>query len=318
MEKSGTKTDRSPHISVITPVYNEEGNLPGLIRETESALEDYDYEIIFVDDGSSDGSFDILMESRERNRRVKIIRFNGNFGQHSAMMAGFQAANGDILVTLDADLQNNPQDIPRFIEKIEKGGCAAAFGWRVNRENRFFLRQLPSKFFNWVRNRYLEHPLHDYGCALNAFRREFVDELAGSPGYLRHITTYIAGKKVPCVEIRINERERQTGSSNYNFMILLQLAIDILITTSTKPVATSLLVLTAAVSFALFMFSALFSVYSLLAVKGSGAIELFLFPFVFFVSSLVCGVLALINEKVSNLLRQMNKKPPYIIKEQLD
>lgn len=294
--------------------------MPLLIRELEPVMEKRDYEIIFVDDGSSDDSFDILKENRKRNGRIKIIQFGDNFGQHSALTAGYQAAKGSIIVTMDADMQNDPANVPKFIEKIETGGYSAAFGWRINRENGFILRRLPSKFFNWMRNRNLKRPLHDYGCALNAFSRKFIDELADSPERLKHITTYIAGKKAPYVEVRIKERERHAGKSRYNLMRLLQLGIDLLITTSTKPVATSLLVVTAGVSFALFALSLTAVVYSLLAGTATDfhALGRFVFPFLFFVSSLVCGVLALINEKVSALLRHTHKKPLYIIKEQLE
>ena len=306
-----------PEASIIIPFYNEEKNLPKLLVELEKVLKEIDHEVIFIDDGSSDGGMEILKQGREKNRRIKIIQFSDNFGQHAALAAGFQASRGKIIVTLDADLQNDPADIPKFLDKIQKEGYYAAFGWRINRENSFILRRLPSKMFNWLRNRNLQQPLHDYGCALNAFRREFIDELADSPEYLKHLTTYIASRKLPYAEVQVNERERTAGSSNYNSMRLLQLSIDILITTATKPVATTVLMGAAALSLVLFAVSIAAVVYT---VSTGGAVSVLgvVFPFVFLIGSLCCAMLALINEKVSALLRQMHKKPLYIIKEQID
>jgi len=220
-------------------------------------------------------------------------------------------------VTMDADRQNDPANIPEFVEKITKEGNAAAFGWRVNRENGFITRQLPSRLFNALRNRLLQRPLHDYGCALNAFRREFVDELAESPGYLKHITTYIAAKRVPYVEVQIQERKRQAGRSHYNFMRLMQLGLDLVIHTTHKPVVTAALLVYAALSLLLALVTAVLSVAAVADEGIKGAVWLAA-PFLFFLSALVCGVLALINEKVSAILRQSYKKPLYIIKEHMD
>jgi glycosyltransferase involved in cell wall biosynthesis len=310
-------SDKKCDVSVVIPFYNEEANLPKLISELEAVMSGFEYEAIFIDDGSSDGGADFVKKSREQNRRIKIIQFSDNFGQHAGLAAGLLAARGKVIVTMDADLQNDPADIPKFLEKIEKEGNYAAFGWRVNRENSLLLRRLPSIIFNWMRNRNLQRPLHDYGCALNAFRREFIDELAGSPEHLKHLTTYIAGRKLPYTEVKITERERPSGRSNYNSMRLLQLSMDLLITTATKPVATSLLLVTAGISFVLFVISLLWVIAAVIG--GSGCSVLCMtYPFVFLVGSFVCAVLALINEKVSALLRQMQKKPLYIIKEHLD
>lgn len=305
------------NVSIVVPFYNEEESLPTLISELEAVMSGSDYEAIFVDDGSTDEGAECVKKSREKNRRIKIIQFSDNFGQHAGLAAGLLAAKGRIIVTMDADLQNDPADIPKFIDKIEKEGYYAAFGWRVNRENNFWLRRLPSIIFNWIRNRNLQRPLHDYGCALNAFRREFIDELAESPEYLKHLTTYIAGRKVSYTEVKINERERKAGRSSYNSMRLLQLSMDLLITTATKPVATTLLLITAGISFALFVVSLLWVVVDVFT-GGGCSVLCMTYPFVFLVGSFVCAVLALINEKVSALLRQMHKKPLYIIKEHLD
>jgi undecaprenyl-phosphate 4-deoxy-4-formamido-L-arabinose transferase len=309
--------NQKPLISIVIPVYNEAQNLPMLLDEMEASLSGLDYEALFVDDGSRDQSFNILKARREKNRRIRIIQFNDNFGQQAAFTAGYQSALGEIIVTMDADLQNDPAYIPRFVEAIVKDGNEAAFGWRINRENSFFLRQIPSRFFNAIRNRLLQRPLHDYGCALNAFRRKFVDELAESPGHLKHLTTYIASKRVNYVEVQIRERRRQAGKSHYNFMRLLQLGLDLVVTTTHKPVVTTLLLFTSVFYLALFLITGAVATYRV-ATGGMGEAVWLLVPFGFFVSGLMCGALALINEKVSAQLRHSQKKPLYIIKENTD
>ncbi len=317
VKKTVDKKSTSPYISIVITVYNEEGNLLKLIEELKEPLSVYDYEVIFVDDGSSDGSLEILKSNRSKNKRLKILQFGANYGQHAAHAAGLRVAKGEIIVLIDSDLQNDPADIPRFVSEIEDNGMAAVFGWRVNRENNFILRQLPSKIFNWVRNRNLSRPLHDYGCALNAFRREFVDELIDKPDYLKHITTYIAAKKVPITEVKINERERYSGVSHYNFIRLLQNALDLIIVSASKPIATALLAAVGAVSFLLSLFALLLFLPDWLFGEAS-FFDYIIYPYAFFMGGLACAVLALINERISSVLRQLNKKPLYIVKEYLD
>ena len=302
-----------PKVSVVVPVYNEEGNLPRLLDEVEQALAALDYEVIFVDDGSADRSEQIIRERMRANPCLRLIQFSDNFGQQAAFTAGYQAAAGEIIVTLDADLQNDPKYIPQFIETMEREESAAVFGWRINRENDFFLRQLPSRLFNLIRNSCLQRPLHDYGCALSAFRREFVDELRDSPEHLKHITTYIASRRVKYSEVRIIERQRHSGRSHYNFMRLLQLAMDLMILMSNKPVATMLLTGAGAVSFLLFLVSLVAAVFGVFE-RGAGALWLLTVPFLFLMAALFSAVLMLINERVSSLLRNVYRRPPYIIK----
>jgi len=306
-----------PYLSAVIPFYNEGENIPTLLAELEDALKPYDYEIIFIDDGSSDNSIDILKESREKNRRIKIIQFNTNYGQHASFVAGFLSAKGEIIVMLDADLQNDPKDIPRFVNEIENNGMSAVFGWRTNRENSLLYRQIPSIIFNYIRNNFIEKKLHDYGCALNAFRREFIDELADKPDHLKHITTYIASKKVPITEVKIEERVRSAGKSRYDFIRLLQLGLDLLITTASKPVATAFLLVSSAISFIFALIALLGSLPSFIS-GNAGFIDLIFYPWVFFMGGLMASVLALINERIAGLLRQQFKKPLYIIKEYLD
>jgi len=307
----------SLYLSVVIPVFNEEKNIQTLLDELSKNLSSYNYELIFIDDGCVDGSYDILKKNRESDKRIKIIRFNGNYGQHAAFAAGFQVAKGSLVAMIDSDLQNDPAELPRFINEIENNGFSAAFGWRVNRENSFFMRRIPSKMFNFMRNRFLRYPLHDYGCALNVFRREFIDELSDNLDFLKHITTYIASKGVPITEVKIQERKRSEGKSRYNFMRLLQLSLDLLITSASKPIATTVLLGAAVVSVILCVTAFVVGYPDMMSGKMP-LLEYIIYPYMFFMGGLVSAVLALINERASGLFRHLLKKPVYIIKEFLE
>jgi len=165
-------------VSVLIPVYNEEGNLPLLYDKLDSALKKMRraYEIIFVDDGSSDGSMDILLNLREKDPNVKIVSFSRNFGQTAALSAGIDSSKGDIIIPMDGDLQNDPEDILPLLQKIEEGNDVVS-GWRKSRKDPFFTRRLPSMIANriisWIGGVYL----HDYGCTLKAYRRDILKNI---------------------------------------------------------------------------------------------------------------------------------------------
>jgi glycosyltransferase involved in cell wall biosynthesis len=165
-------------VSVLIPIYNEEGNLPVLYEKLDAALQRIGrpYEIIFVDDGSSDGSMDILLDLRQKNPNVKIVSFSRNFGQTAALSAGIDFSKGDILIPMDGDLQNDPEDIVALLQKIEEGYDVVS-GWRKDRKDHFFRRRLPSmianKIISWIGGVHL----HDYGCTLKAYRRDILKNI---------------------------------------------------------------------------------------------------------------------------------------------
>jgi glycosyltransferase involved in cell wall biosynthesis len=228
-------------ISFIIPCYNEVENLPRLFEELYGTIEggDLSAEIVIVDDGSQDGSFQVLEAHAQRDARVKVIRFRRNFGQTAAMMAGIDHARGDILVLLDADLQNDPADVPRLLEKIEEGYDVVS-GWRRNRKDAFLTRKLPSVLANWVISRISGVRLHDYGCTLKAYRRSALEEVHLYGEMHRFIPIYAtwAGGKV--TELVVNHRPRVAGKSKYGlgrtFKVILDLiTVKFLGSYSTKP-----------------------------------------------------------------------------------
>ena len=167
-----------PEISLVIPVYNEEGNLPNLYREITEVLEPYGraYEIVFIDDGSTDASFALLSALHHKDSRVRVVRFRKNFGQTAALAAGFAEARAPVIVTLDADLQNEPADIPRLAERLD-AGFDIVCGWRKDRKDPFVSRILPSTIANWLISVTTGVRLHDYGCTLKAFRSDVVKNL---------------------------------------------------------------------------------------------------------------------------------------------
>jgi len=163
-------------VSVVAPLLDEQDNIRPLYEQIVRTLDGkYEFEMVFVDDGSTDKSFEILKELHEADGRVRVIRFRRNFGQTPALSAGFAHARGRIVIALDADLQNDPADIPRMIEKLSEGYDVVS-GWRKKRQDRLVTRLLPSKMANWLISRITGVKLHDYGCTLKAYRKEVLDE----------------------------------------------------------------------------------------------------------------------------------------------
>jgi len=165
-------------ISIVVPVFNEKENIYPLYTKLRQVLESLkkSYEIILIDDGSTDGTGNILRQISQKDKLVKIIIFRKNFGQTAAISAGFDYAKGDIIVTLDADLQNEPEDIPLLLEKM-KDGFDVVSGWRAKRKDPFLTRKLPSHISNWLTSFFTGVKLHDYGCTLKAYKREITRDI---------------------------------------------------------------------------------------------------------------------------------------------
>ncbi|RMG75069.1 MAG: glycosyltransferase, partial [Nitrospirae bacterium] len=164
-------------ISVVIPLYNEEENVEELHRRLSETLQGqpFDYEIIYVDDGSTDRTLELLKTIATEDAHVLVLSLRRNFGQTAAFAAGFDFARGDVIVTMDGDLQNDPADIPRLLQAIDD--CDLVSGWRKDRKDPFFTRRLPSMIANWLISKVTGVELHDYGCSLKAYRRDVVKNL---------------------------------------------------------------------------------------------------------------------------------------------
>ncbi|GBD03368.1 Dodecaprenyl-phosphate galacturonate synthase [bacterium HR19] len=203
-------------ISIVLPVYNERDNLENLHNEIQKAISSlpYDFEIIYVDDGSNDGSFDILQKIAQKDKRVKIIRFKRNFGQTSAIKAGFDFSRGEIIITMDSDGQNDPADIPKILEKLFAENLDIVSGWRKERKDNI-VRVIPSKFANLIISFVSGVKLHDYGCTLKAYRREIVKNLELFGDMHRFIPAFAGWFGAKVGEVVVNHRPRTKGKSKY-------------------------------------------------------------------------------------------------------
>ena len=200
-----------PAVSVVVPVFNEEENVSMLQSELRAALSGLAYEIVFVDDGSTDRS----AEKIETAPNIRILRFERNTGQSAALYAGIRAARGDTIVMIDGDLQNDPADIPRLLEQISRGADLVC-GYRAKRKDTL-TKRMTSRIANFVRSRFTKDYVRDTGCTLKAMRRECADALAPFKGMHRFIPALIRGAGYRLVEIPVNHRPRRFGQTKYGF-----------------------------------------------------------------------------------------------------
>ena len=233
--------NESPEISVVVPLLNEQDNIGPLYEQiTETLTDVYDYEIIFVDDGSSDNSFDILTKLQKPDARIRVICFRKNFGQTAALSAGFAHARGKVIVAIDADLQNDPADIPEMIAKLDEGFDVVS-GWRKKRHDNAVTRLLPSKIANWLISRITGVKLHDYGCTLKVYRREVLEEIKLYGEMHRFIPALASWSGARIAEMPVNHRPRTTGKTKYGLGRTLKVVLDLITVKflgsfSTKPI----------------------------------------------------------------------------------
>ena len=215
-------------LSLVIPIYNEEESIPNLIREVHEALDPtgISYEIVCVDDGSKDKSFAVLSEMAKTDTRIVVGTFRRNFGQTAAMQAGIDAACGDNIVTMDADLQNDPRDIPAMLAKLDEGYDMVA-GWRASRKDTFINRRLPSIIANWLISTSTNVRLHDYGCTLKAMRADLAKEirLYGEMHRFIPVMASLVGARI--VELAVNHRARQFGTSKYGIGRTFRVVLDL-------------------------------------------------------------------------------------------
>jgi glycosyltransferase involved in cell wall biosynthesis len=206
----------NPQVSVVVPVYNESECVPPLceaIYATMSGL-GRSFEVVLVDDGSSDETPRLLAEEKSRREGLRVIRLKKNCGQSAAMSCGFDHARGEIVVTLDADLQNDPADIPMLLEKLDAGECDVVCGWRQKRQDNF-IRRISSKIANGVRNRLSGETISDTGCSLKAYRTEFLRKIKMFKGMHRFLPTLLKLEGARVVEVPVNHQPRHAGEAKY-------------------------------------------------------------------------------------------------------
>ena len=228
-----------PRISIVVPLYNEEQNVEELYRRITGIVTDSLSELIFVDDGSTDATFERLTRVAADDARVRIVRFRRNFGQTAALSAGIDHATGDIIVPMDGDLQNDPNDIPKLLEKLDEGFDVVS-GWRVNRKDPFHRRlpsQLANRLISWISGVHL----HDYGCSLKAYRSSVLEDVRLYGEMHRFVPIFASWQGARVTEIPVDHHPRTRGKSNYGIERTLKVVLDLIVVKflasyATKPI----------------------------------------------------------------------------------
>src|SRR5712691_8512649 len=224
-------TSDSPiQYSIVVPFFNEQENIPSLYMKLTEVMDAIGepFELVFVDDGSKDNTFKVLTEIYEHDARVNLVRLRRNFGQTSALKAGFDVARGNIIISMDGDLQHDPEEIPRFLEKIEEGYDLVS-GWRYARRDHWLMRQVPSKAANWMMAKLSGLELHDFGTTFKAYRREIIQEIKLYGELHRFIPALASSSGAKIAEVPIENLDRKSGKSNYGIGRTIRVFLDLLI-----------------------------------------------------------------------------------------
>ena len=313
----------NPELSIVIPVRNEAPALEALHRVITQTLGawGHSYELIVVDDGSTDDSFEILARIQATDPRVRVIRFRRNFGQTAAFAAGFDHARGRIIVTSDGDLQNDPRDIPELVGLLERG-CDIACGWRKNRKDPFFSRRLPSMIANKVISVATGVRLHDYGCSLKAFRAEVVKPLKLYGEMHRFLPAIASEQGVTIGELAVNHRERRHGRSKYGISRTVRVILDLLTVKFLLSYSTRPLQIFGLMGLAMGLLGVLITGY-LAYVRLMGEQSIANRPLLFFggllvISGLQLVTVGLLAELQARTYHESQNKPTYVIREMLE
>ncbi|WP_187648220.1 glycosyltransferase family 2 protein [Nitrosophilus labii] len=303
-------------LSVVIPVMNEEENIKPLFKALREALEGIDYELIFVDDGSSDKTVEKIKE--EADERCKLIVFNRNFGQTTAMAAGIDAAEGELIATIDGDLQNDPRDIPIMMEKLEKEGWDVVAGIRAKRQDGLVLRKIPSKIANWIIRKSTGVYISDYGCTLKLFKKDVAKNL-GLYGELHRFIPVLAelyGAKM--TEMPVRHHPRIHGVSKYGIGRTFKVISDLMLMLFFQKYATKPMHLFGTLGFGMFGVGMLINFYLfILKLFGSdiGGRPLLLLGIMLTLGGIQLITTGFLAEIMMRTYYESQNKKPYVIKE---
>jgi glycosyltransferase involved in cell wall biosynthesis len=311
------------YLSVVIPVYNERENIPYLYENLNKVLPEIGkkYEVLLIDDGSTDGTFNELLKIHKLNSNYKIIKFRKNFGQTPAMSAGFDYANGEIIITLDADLQNDPQDIPLLIEKMNEGYDIVS-GWRINRQDKTVSRKLPSKIANWLIAKLTGVRIHDYGCTLKAYSRDVVKNIELYGEMHRYIPAVASWMGISLAEVPVHHHGRKFGKSKYGISRTIRVILDIIIlkyllTYSQKPIQIfgGIGLFTGAVGGIITIYLIIMRLFFNVALSSRPLFTLSIFMIFIGVQLITMGIL---GELLMRTYHEASGKPTYAIKQIID
>jgi undecaprenyl-phosphate 4-deoxy-4-formamido-L-arabinose transferase len=307
--------EQKPYVTIVIPVLNEEENLPELQERLYKTLSKTNktFEIIYVNDGSTDNTQKILEEFHERYPNTKVIEFTYNCGQHLAIMKGFERAQGEIVITMDADLQNPPEEIPKLLKKIEEGYDVVGTFRRKRKDSIF--RKIPSFLANMLTSYLTGVKLRDYGCMLRAYRREIVDyiNMCSDASTFIPVLANTFTKKI--AEIEVEHEERKKGKTKYSLFKLLRLNFDIVTNFSIFPIQfigfVGIIIAVLGLLFAIFLFIRRLIV-------GPEVEGIFtLFAILFFFIGVQILALGVIGEYIGRIYMEVKKRPRYLVKKEL-
>jgi undecaprenyl-phosphate 4-deoxy-4-formamido-L-arabinose transferase len=300
-------------VSVVIPVFNEAANLRQLWERLGQVMSNSSRkcEIIFVDDGSTDTSLGILSEIAASDSRVRVVELARNFGQHSALLAGFRNCRGTIVVTLDADLQNPPEEIPRLLEAIDAGNDVVG-GWREERQDRSY-RRLASRLQNHLTSAIVGVPMHDYGCMLRAYRRHIIDTVVACDEKAAFVPALANSFAKRVAEIPVAHAQRASGESKYRFFQLAHLSVNLITGFSNYPIQ-ALSLTGIGISFLAILLGTFLIAHRLVyGPQQEGALWT-LFAIAFFFFGLVFLAFGLIGEYVGRIYLEVRRRPTYIVR----
>ncbi|MBR1438356.1 MAG: glycosyltransferase [Synergistaceae bacterium] len=289
-------------ISIVIPVYNEQDNLPELFRRLFPVMENLNrqYEIILVNDGSRDSSLPLMLQEQKNNpngKNLRVIDFNGNFGQHTAILAGFKASKGNHIITLDADLQNPPEEIPKLLSLLENGHDVVGT-IRKNRKDSFF-RRYASKLVNKLMNKVTGFTLHDYGCMLRGYSRGIVDIINECGDVSTFIPALAQKFAVNPVEIEVSHSSREKGESKYSLFRLIRLQFDLMTAFSLFPL--QMITILGALIFGTGIILAMFGIFG-------RAVD-------FVLAGIIVTCTGITGEYTGRIYQEVRKRPRYIIRK---
>ena len=306
-------------LSIVIPVYNEEANLPTLFRRLYPVLDALGrrYEIIFTNDGSADSSFALLRDQHAARPDVtRVIDFNANYGQHMAVMAAFERVRGEVIVTLDADLQNPPEEIPKLLEKIDAGHDYVG-GYRLNRQDSIF-RTWASKLINFVRRSTTNIEMTDQGCMLRAYRRPVIEAIVRSGAINTFIPALAYSFSSHPAEVGVKHEERHAGVSNYSFYQLVRLNFDLITGFSLAPLQIFTLFAMTCAAGSLTLVALLFYRRFVLNLDRETFGVFTLFGILFFLLSVAMVGIGIIGEYVGRTYQVVRARQRYFVREMLE
>jgi len=307
-------TMAKPYVSVVIPVYNEQDNLEALYTRLMAVMDrtDKPFEVLFTNDGSRDRSGAILRDFHERRpKQVRVLDFNGNFGQHMAIMAAFERARGEVIVTLDADLQNPPEEIPKLLAAIEAGHDVVG-GYRRNRQDTFF-RKNASRLINGIRARITNIRMKDQGCMLRAYRKNIVESIVASGETSTFIPALAYSFAASPAEVEVEHAARTAGESKYRLYDLIRLNFDLMTGFSVVPLQVFTLFGMAVASLSILFVIYLFIRRLVIGPEAEGVFTLF--AILYFLVGIGIMGLGIIGEYIGRIYKEVRRRPRFVIRK---